>query len=108
MEQHINFHIVQTWDNKMQFTGDDITITVSGFTYENNKHRINDPAMANAHFICCGKLYSLQNDTAFITVEDWYFSELLPKFQMLTLLTGIEDPVGQQNAYITGPLRGQN
>ena len=86
MEQHINFHIVQTWDNKTQFTGDDITITVKGFHQQEGKHYITEPETANAHFICNRKLYTLQNTDRFSTVEDWYHHELVPKFQMLSLL----------------------
>ena len=110
MEQHINFHIVRTWDNKTQFTGDDITITISGFTYKDDKHHIDEPAIAiaTAHFICCGKLYSMKNCNAFPTVEDWYFNELLPRFQMLSLLSSTDELTTQENNYTQSLLGGQN
>lgn len=108
VKQRINFHIVQTWDNKTQFTGDDITITISGFTYEDDKHHMDEPATATAHFICCGKLYSAQNCNGFPTVEDWYFNELLPRFQMLSLLSSTDELTTQENNYTQSLLGGQN
>lgn len=82
----INFELVKTWDNKTQFTLGDITITTARFFRINNRHVIADPQSANAHFVCGGKLYNIKNTSCFATLEDWYLTDLLPKFQMLTLL----------------------
>ena len=89
MEQQINFRTEKTDDDKIQFIGEEITITIDKFSFANGKHEINEPRKAVAHFICCEKRYVVTNMDGFATVEDWYLHELVPKFQMLKLL--IED-----------------
>lgn len=86
MEQQTNFTITRTQDNKVQFTSDEITIIVGAFSYNDGKHEIIDPQTANAHFICCGEKYYVDNTMSINTIEDWYLVELLPKMQMLNLL----------------------
>ena len=86
MDQEVNFKTVKTWDNKIQFTADKITITVDGYINKNGKHYIVDPYNAKAHFVCNGKLYNVVNTNGVETVEDWYLNELLPKYQLLHLL----------------------
>ena len=86
MEQQINFRTEQTDDNKIQFIGEEITITADKFCYNNGKHEINEPRKASAYFICCGKRYVVTNMDSFTIIEDWYVDQLLPKFQMLKLL----------------------
>jgi len=86
MEQQINFRTEKTQDNKIQFIGEEITITIDQFAYNNGKHEIKNPRAASAHFICFGKRYVVTNLDGVTTIEDWYTEELLPKFQMLKLL----------------------
>ncbi len=86
MEQQTKFRKVNTRDARIQFIGNDIIITVDHCFYENGKHQITDPKSANAQFTCLGKRYSVANTDGISTVEDWYLHELLPKYQMLTLL----------------------
>jgi len=86
MEPEVNFRTVKTWDNKMQFTADKITITVDRYANDNGKHYIADPYHAKAHFVCGGKLYNVVNSEGVETIEDWYLHELLPKYQLLNLL----------------------
>ena len=86
MGQHINFFIERTGDNKTEFKVDDITIIVGRFLYNDGKHFLANPQTATAHFICCGEQYNVNNTESVSTVEDWYWRELLPKFQMLSLL----------------------
>ena len=87
MEQQLNFRIVKTWDDKTQFINNNITIAVEPFSYNNGKHKIDKPMTANAQFVCGGKLHMVTNAKGIATVEDWYLEELLPKMQMLNLLT---------------------
>jgi len=86
MGQQLNFNTAKTWDNKTQFIGNDITITVDQYSYNNGKHEIVNPCAASAYFICCEKRYVVTNLEGISTIEDWYTEELLPKFQMLKLL----------------------
>jgi hypothetical protein len=86
MEQQINFRTEKTPDDKVQFIGEEITITIDKFSYANGKHEIANPRTASAHFICEGKRYVVTNLDGVATIEDWYTEELLPKFQMLKLL----------------------
>ena len=86
MEGQLNFLTAKTPDNKTQFINDGITITVDQFSHDNDKHHITDPQTAHAHFVCCGEKYMVENTNGCLTVEDWYARELLPKYQMLTLL----------------------
>jgi len=89
MEQHVNFFIINTSDGKTQFKGDDITITVDGFLFNNGKHVMTDPGKASAHFVCGGELCVFNNTQGITTVEDWYWEELLQKWQMLKLLSSV-------------------
>lgn len=102
MEQQADFQIVNTWDNKTQFTLGDITITSGMYSCENGKHRIAEPGKANAHFVCGGRLFTFANREHYTTVEEWYFEELLPKLQMLRLLTMADSPVNQPNSQLAG------
>jgi hypothetical protein len=86
MEQQLNFRTEKTQDDKIQFIGEEITITIDQFAYNNGKHEITNPRTASAHFICCGKRYVVTNVDGVTTIEDWYLEELVPKFQMLKIL----------------------
>jgi len=86
--QEMNFRAVKTWDSKIQFTANKITITVDQYTNKNGKHYIAHPYSARAHFVCGGKLYNVINSDGIMTIEDWYLQELLPKYQLLNLLIG--------------------
>jgi len=86
MEQQINLHSMKTADNKTQFTDGIITIVIDDCEYLDGKHHINNPKTAAAYFCCCGEQFAINNDENIANVEDWYMTELLPKFQMLSLL----------------------
>jgi len=86
MEEQIKFRTEKTQDNKIQFIGEEITITIEQFAYNNGKHEIINPRAASAYFICFGKKYVVTNMEGITTIEDWYHEELVPKFQMLKLL----------------------
>jgi len=86
MGQQLNFRTVTTWDNKTQFAGDGITITIEEFSLKDGKHAIADPKTAKVYFICAGKRYAVANVNDVLTIENWYLEELLPKFQMLKFL----------------------
>ena len=88
-----NFSTARTWDNKIQFILDEITITIDEFSENGGKHEITNPRAASAYFICCGKRYVVTNMEGVPTIEDWYSDELLPKFQMLKLLIADIQPV---------------
>jgi len=86
MQEQVNFRTSKTWDNKTQFTLDDITITTGPFSYNDGKHQIADPGTANAYLVCGGQRYAVENTERIATVEDWYLGQLLPKFQLLSAL----------------------
>jgi hypothetical protein len=86
MGQQVNFHTIKTWDNKTQFVGEGIIITIDHFAYNNGMHVIANPEAARAHFICHGKGYVFRNIDGIPTVEEWYANELVPKFKMMNLL----------------------
>ena len=87
MEQPTKLRIVKLLDDKTQFTDGFITITVCGFYNHNDKNYITEPQKAKAHFYCQGEYYAFQNTVGVTNVEDWYNWELLPKLQMLLLLS---------------------
>lgn len=86
MKEQINFHPIINRDNEIHFKVGNIIIIIDHFNFNNGKHEITNPGSANAQFFCLGKKYSIDNVDEFTTVEDWYHNELLPKFQMFTLL----------------------
>jgi hypothetical protein len=83
----MEFRIVRTSGGNTQFIEGNITITVAHFTYDNGKHKITEPPTASAQFMCKNKLYIVTNSDNIGTVEDCYLGELLPKLQMMDLLT---------------------
>ena len=86
MAQETNLNISVTANNNVQFTDNNITIMVNSFSHNDGKHFIVEPQTAKAQFVCAGKQYDFNNTQGILTVEEWYKTELLPKFQMLTLL----------------------
>lgn len=88
MEQVLNLSYERREGDKVQFTGDKITITTGNFSYDNGKHRLAEPRTAQAQFVCCGKLFTVENTTCIPTIEEWYFNELVPKMHMLDLFLG--------------------
>jgi hypothetical protein len=86
MGEQINFRTEKTEDNKILFIGEEITIAIDQFAYNNGKHEIINPQAASAYFICSGKRYVVTNMDGITTIEDWYLEELIPKFKMLKLL----------------------
>lgn len=87
MEQQLHFRKIITSDNKIQFIEGPIVITIDQFSYTHMKHWIINPETAKAQFLYPGKIYLITNTNRIATVEDWYNEELLPKFQMFTLLS---------------------
>lgn len=87
MMQSVKFKIVEVQDGSTQFTAGKITITITAFSYNNGRHEIAQPYTASCHFICNGKSYTFVNIRLIDNVEEWYLDELLPKYQMLELLT---------------------
>jgi len=85
--KQLNFNIQKTHDNCTQFISSDITITVTEYSYDNGHHQIVVPEAARALFNCGEEKYIIENTEGYTTIEDWYEKELLPKFQMLILLT---------------------
>lgn len=80
-----DFNIIQAPRNLTKFIKDEITIIAGNFTYRNAKHYLDNPHAASAQFLCSGVKYHVENTRGIPTVEDWYWDELLPKFQMLSL-----------------------
>ena len=90
MERQTNFRVVHVKD-EIQVAEDEIVIALDNFSFDNDKHYITDPIAANAQFVCSGTVYSVGNTNCIPTVEDWYSQELLPKYQMLSLLMTPDD-----------------
>src|SRR5580658_4358615 len=100
MDIENHFRIVKKWNNKTEFIADKITITINGYSCNNGKHQIAKPKTANAVFVCDGKRYVVGNDGGIPNVEDWYWGELLPKMQMLSLLMTTELSYGAFRSHI--------
>ena len=86
MKQPNIFRIITTWDKKTRFIMDNITITVSRYSYENGKHQIDNPETAIAQYELFGKKHVVKNTKCVSTIENWLFGELLPKTERLKFL----------------------
>jgi hypothetical protein len=75
-----------TQAGKTSFTDGVLSIIIDQFSFCNDKHYMLEPQSAKAFFSCCGEQYVIENTQSVSNVEDWYWSELLPKVQMLNLL----------------------
>lgn len=90
MERQTNFS-VEVVNGEIRFSVDGVVIILNEFSFNNDKHYITHPYTAHAQFSCSGKQYSVSNSKGIATVEDWYAEELLPKYQMFSLLMTTED-----------------